>query len=84
MVNYAAGYQTGAVAAISGWASTGRMLDPSNGSAIQLFSNNYATATYGLGVNGYGLSYNGGNRGYIDAYAIGGWKDGGGWACSPT
>jgi hypothetical protein len=64
--------------------STNKLLDLPNGSAIELFSGNYQNATYGLGVNGHGLSYNAGAGGYIDAYSVGGWIDAGGWAYSPT
>jgi hypothetical protein len=64
--------------------SANRILDLTDGSAIQLFTGNYQNPTYGLGVNGHGLSYNGGASGYIDAFAVGGWIDAGGWAYSPT
>lgn len=64
--------------------SAGKVLDLPNGSAIQLFADNYQSATYGLGVNGHGVSYNGGTSGYFDVYATGGWKNGGGWALAPT
>ncbi len=60
--------------------SVAKQLQLPNGSTLQLYSDNYLTPTYGLGVNGHGLSYNQGAAGYIDSYATGGWKNGGGWA----
>jgi hypothetical protein len=64
--------------------SVNKALQLPNGSDIQLFSGNYSTPTYGLGVGGHGLSYNAGAGGFIDSYANGGWVNGGGWALAPT
>lgn len=55
-----------------------------NGAGLQLYSDNYSTESYGLGAGSHGLSYGGGAGGYIDSYATGGWKNGGGWALAPA
>ena len=64
--------------------SANRALQFPNGSDLQLYSGNYTTPTYGLGVGGHGLSFGAGAGGFIDSYANGGWINGGGWALTPT
>lgn len=64
--------------------SATKALQLPNGTDLQLFSGNYSTPTYGLGVGGHGLSYSAGAGGYIDSYGNGGWVNGGGWALKPA